>query len=59
MVEHRIRFAFKGKRKLKEKANMKNIAYPNQHSDIPRGSKGPLSKRKGLLTYLPRTRTFI
>ena len=28
MVEHRIQFAFKGKRKHIEKANMKDIAYP-------------------------------
>ena len=41
MVEHRIQFAFKGKRKHIEKANMKDIAYPNEHIDIeiPRGSK--------------------
>ena len=41
MVEHRIQFAFKGKRKHEEKANMKDIAYPNEHIDIeiPRGSK--------------------
>ena len=41
MVEHRIQFAFKGKGKHIEKANMKDIAYPNQHIDIeiPRGSK--------------------
>ena len=34
MVEHRIQFAFKGKRKHIEKANMKDITYPNQHNDI-------------------------
>ena len=41
MVEHRIQFAFRGKRKHIEKANMKDIAYPNEHIDIeiPRGSK--------------------
>ena len=41
MVEHRIQFAFKGKRKHIEKVNMKDIAYPNEHIDIeiPRGSK--------------------
>ena len=41
MVEHTIQFAFKGKRKHIEKANMKDIAYPNEHIDIeiPRGSK--------------------
>ena len=41
MLDHRIQFAFKGKRKHIEKANMKDIAYPNQHIDIeiPHGSK--------------------
>ena len=41
MVKHRIQFAFKGKRKHIEKANMMDIAYPNQHIDIeiPHGSK--------------------
>ena len=41
MADHRIQFAFKGKRKHLEKANMKDIAYPNQQTDveIPHGSK--------------------
>ena len=41
MVEHRVQFAFKGKRKRMTKANMPNMAYPNQHIDIviPHGSK--------------------
>ena len=34
MVEHRIHFAFKGKRERIAKVNMSNIAYPNQHIDI-------------------------
>ena len=42
MVEHRTQFAFKGKGKHIEKANMKDIAHPNQHIDIeiPHGLKG-------------------
>ena len=41
MVEHRIQFAFKGKRENIAKVNMPNIAYPNQRIDIeiPYGSK--------------------
>ena len=41
MVKHRIQFVFKGKRKHIQKANMMDIAYPNQHIDteIPHGSK--------------------
>ena len=41
MVDHRVQFAFKGKRKHIEKANVKDIAYLNQHTDIeiPHGSK--------------------
>ena len=41
MVEHMTQFAFKGKRENTAKANMPNIAYPSQHTDmvIPRGSK--------------------
>ena len=40
MVEHRIQFAFKGKREHISKVNMPNIAYPSQHIDIeiPHGS---------------------
>ena len=34
MVEHRTKFAFKGKREHIAKINMPNIAYPNQHIDI-------------------------
>ena len=34
MVEHRTQFAFKFKRKHIIKANMPNIAYPNQHIDV-------------------------
>ena len=34
MVEHRTQFAFKIKRKHIVKANMPNIAYPNQHIDV-------------------------
>ena len=34
MVEHRIHFAFKGKRERIAKVNMSNIAYLNQHIDI-------------------------
>ena len=39
MVEHRTKFAFKGKREHLAKVNMPNIAYPNQHIDteIPHG----------------------
>ena len=41
MVEHRMQFAFKGKREHKAKVNMPNIAHPNQHIDIeiPHGSR--------------------
>ena len=41
MVEHRIQFAFKGKREHIAKVNMPNIAYPNQHIhiEIPHGSR--------------------
>ena len=41
LVEHRTRFAFKGKREHIAKVNMPNIAYPNQHIDIeiPHGSR--------------------
>ena len=41
MVEHRTRFAFKGKREHIAKANVPNIAYPIQHIDIeiPHGSR--------------------
>ena len=41
MVEHMTQFAFKGKREHTAKANMPNIAYRSQHTDmvIPRGSK--------------------
>ena len=41
MVEHRIQFAFKGKREHIAKVNIPNIAYPNQHIDIeiPHGSR--------------------
>ena len=41
IVEHRIQFAFKGKREHIAKVNMSNIAYPNQHNDIeiPHGSR--------------------
>ena len=40
-VEHRIQFAFKGKREHIVKVNMPNISYPNQHTDIeiPYGSR--------------------
>ena len=34
MVEHRIQFAFKGKREYVAKVNMPNISCPNQHIDI-------------------------
>ena len=41
MVEHRTKFAFKGKREHIAEINMPNIAYPNQHIDIeiPHGSR--------------------
>ena len=41
MVEHRTQFAFKDKREHIAKANIPNIAYPNQHIDneIPRDSR--------------------
>ena len=41
MVEHRTQFAFKEKREHIAKANMPNIAYPSQHTDIeiPHGSR--------------------
>ena len=41
MVEHRMQFAFKGKRDHIAKVNMPKIAYPNQHIDIeiPHGSR--------------------
>ena len=41
MVEHRTQFVIKGKREHIAKANMPNIAYPNQHIDIkiPHGSR--------------------
>ena len=41
MVEHRMQFAFKGKREHIAKVNMPNIAHPNQHIDIeiPHGSR--------------------
>ena len=40
-VEHRIQFAFKGKREHIVKVNMPNTSYPNQHTDIeiPYGSR--------------------
>ena len=34
MVEHRTQFAFKGKREHIAQVNMRNIAYPGQHTDI-------------------------
>ena len=34
MVEHRIQFAFKGKREHIANVNIPNIAYLNQHTDI-------------------------
>ena len=39
MVEHRIQFAFKGKREYVANFNMPNISCPNQHIDmeIPHG----------------------
>ena len=41
MVEHMTQFDFKGKSKHIAKANMPNIAYPNEHTDIetPHGSR--------------------
>ena len=41
MAEHRIQFAFKGRREHITKTNTPNIAYPTQHIDIeiPKGSK--------------------
>ena len=41
MPEHRIQFAFKGKREHIAKVNMPNMAYSNQHIDIeiPNGSR--------------------
>ena len=33
-VEHRIQFAFKGKREHIANVNIRNIAYLNQHTDI-------------------------
>ena len=41
MLEHRIQFAFKGKREYIAKVNMPNISCPNQHIDIkiPHGSR--------------------
>ena len=41
MVEHRMQFAFKGKRVHIAKVNMPNIAYPCLHinNEIPRGSR--------------------
>ena len=41
MVEHRMQFAFTGKREHIAKVNMPNIAHPNQHIDIeiPHGSR--------------------
>ena len=41
MVEHRTQYAFKGKGEHIAKANMPNIAYPNQRTDIeiPHGSR--------------------
>ena len=41
MVEHRMQFAFKGKREHIAKINIPNIAYPSQHIDIeiPHGSR--------------------
>ena len=41
MVEHRIQFAFKGKREHIYQVNMPNIAHLNQHIDneIPHGSR--------------------
>ena len=41
MTEHRVQFAFKGKREHIAKANTPNIGYPAQHIDIeiPQGSR--------------------
>ena len=41
MIENRVQFAFKGKRKHMTKTNMPNMTYPNQHIDIiiPHGSR--------------------
>ena len=41
MIEHRTKFAFKGKREHIAKVNMPNTAHPNQHIDIkiPHGSR--------------------
>ena len=40
MVEHRMQFAFKGKREHSVSVNIPNMAYPGQHVDIkiPQGS---------------------
>ena len=60
MVEHRTQFAFKGERKHIVKANMPNIAYPNQHNDIeiPYGSRDhvilPVSSKLRLTLTLNR-----
>ena len=35
MPEHRTQFVFKGKREHIAKVNKPNIAYPNQHIEIP------------------------
>ena len=41
MLEHRIQFAFKGKREYIAKVNRPNISCPNQHIgiEIPHGSR--------------------
>ena len=41
MAEHRMQFAFKGKKENIAKVNISNIAYPNQYIDIeiPHGSR--------------------
>ena len=41
MIEHRVQFAFKGKRDHIARVNIPNMAYPNQLIDIeiPDGSK--------------------
>ena len=41
MIEHRTKFAFKGKREHIAKVNMSSIAYQSQHVDIeiPHGSR--------------------
>ena len=41
MAEHRIQFAFKGRREHITKTNTPNIVYPTQHIDIeiPKGSR--------------------